>query len=395
MTSATRPHDQAWACLVAAALSVLLADNASLRAQNVAMPTPQRQVLIARGPRGMTPYVLDNSGTRINLPVNPNGRLAYSRQSGYRLSVDASWPGPYGYRPVVFTLRRQKPAVADEQITIFFSAGDWYPPREEAINVTQHFVFPAGATRQSYRLLVPRYQDQQTATWEVKIDGRSDDFLTVDSIHMGTVVGAQQTGLGVMGLGLTAEQESISNTVLQTAASGASVGLRSMTAARLPDDWREYSSIDVFIMPADQLGPLAAQQPDKFEALLRWVKTGGSLWLLQAGNRWENLKGAEAALGENLVVNKDGQINAGSAPPDAAIVARGWSFPTVGQRSTEASQGALLLAGFDTGQQKQRPSLLGAVLDRFRISPWAWEFVVRGHGLGVVTAFRGNLDAAA
>ncbi|HEX6962614.1 MAG TPA: hypothetical protein VF175_12150, partial [Lacipirellula sp.] len=114
-----------------------------------------------------------------------------------------------------------------------------------------------------------------------------------------------------------------------------------------------------------------------------------------AGKRWENLQGAEAALGENLEVNKDGEANAGSASPDAAIVARGWSFPTVGQRSTEASQGALLLAGFDAGQQKQRPSLLGAVLDRFRISPWAWEFVVRGHGLGVVTAFRGNLDAAA
>jgi hypothetical protein len=355
-------------------------------AQFAVQQTPVGTVSYAYGPRGMTPFITTGNGTEILLPVTRNGTPAYSRQSGLQLRFEGSSPGQYGYRPVRVTFQGQKAAANDKVITFRFSAGDYSPPRGQAINLEQTFKLPAGSTSVTHRLLVPRYQDWQLATWEVLVDGRKDDFLAIKNMYLGSLGGAQ-AGMGVMGLDLTAQQVVECNGLFQTAPNALVGGIKTMAAHELPLNWIEYSSLDVFITRPDGLVMLAEQHPKRLEALLRWVRSGGNLWLLEAGEEWENLSRVEKALG----VSGDSQEPANPVA-DETIPPRGWRFIDIGERALEPSQGALLLSGFDRGQKNQWEQLLGSVTSRWRKTPpLARQLVVRGYGLGAVAAFRGKL----
>jgi hypothetical protein len=347
------------------------------------MPQPGIVIHQAYGPRGLVQLAV--SGREVTMPTNRRGQPGYSRHSGLQLSIDAWWPGQYGYRPVMVTFRTQKPTVADQQITLRFSAGDYVPPRGEAINVEQSFTFPAGATSISHKLIVPRLQDWQIVSWEVRVDGRKDEFLTIDDMYFG-MTGGNQATIGVMGLGLHSSQETEANNVLQTIPNGAGSSVQTINASELPDDWIEYSSIDVFLMNAEQVEKLADQHPTKLAALLRWVRAGGNLWLLQAGSTWRALPAAESALGLVKDAPKPNDLLA-----DRAVLTRGWRFVDVGDRAIEASQGAILLSGFDVGRNNQMQQLVGSMIQQWTRTPHARRFIVRGHGLGAIVAFRRSL----
>jgi hypothetical protein len=368
-----------------AALIGLAGVGAAQTVAPMATPVPQPGLVIhqAYGPRGLVPLVV--AGREVTMPATRRGRAGFSRHSGLQLSIDAWWPGQYGYRPVMITLRSQKPTVVEQRITVRFSAGDYVPPRGDAINVEQSYTFPAGAKSITDKMIVPRLQDWQIVSWEVLVDGRRDEFLTVDDVYFG-MTGGNQATIGVMGLGLDANQQVAVNNVIQTIPNGAGGSLRSVKPPDLPDDWREYSSIDVFLMPAERVDDLAEQHPAKLTALLRWVRAGGNLWLVQAGNSWRAMPTAEKALGfaEEAPVSND-------LVADRALLERGWRFVDVGERAIEASQGALLLSGFEVGRKSQLQQFVGSMIQQWTKTPHARRFVVRGHGLGAIVAFRRDL----
>jgi hypothetical protein len=368
----------------------VLALPSTLLAQNfAAVPAPAQPAQVvnfASGPLGQTQYLTTGNGSTVTLPVTRSGAPGFSRQNGLQLSIDINWPGQYGYRPVVFKLTSKTAATADRRITIKFTSGDWVPPRGKAISVKQSFTFPAGATTASQMLLVPRFQDWQIATWRVEVDGRSDDYLGIDQMYFGNM-GISQAGAGVMSLGLNPAQISASNILLQNASNGLGVNVMPMDDKPLPANWVEYSTLDVFIMPAARFEKLADDEPRQTEALLRWVRSGGNLWLTRCGNRWQRLPTIERSLGVEVRVESDGEVS-----PEVAAEARGWRFPPIGDRSTEPSEGALLLAEFNTGSPKAGSwsGLIAKYLPK-GVQPQR-QFVVRGYGLGVVTAFRHDLN---
>jgi hypothetical protein len=382
-----KPHRAANCRLHIARLAcalVLFTVPSTLVAQNVPVNRPAQPATVvnfASGPRGQTQILMTGNGTTVVMPVSRSGAAAYSRQSGLQLSLDVNWPGQYGYRPVVFKLTSKTPSTADRRITIKFTAGDWTPPRGKAINVEQSFIFAAGATTASDTLLVPRYQDWQLATWRIEVDGRSDDFLGIDQMHFGSM-GIGQVGLGAMSLDLTPSQFNESSLVLQSSSNGASVNMIPMDGKPLPTNWLEYSTLDVFIMPAERFAKLATEEPQQTAALLRWVRSGGNLWLTRSGGDWKRMPAVEQALGV------DGGAD-GDMSPEAAVVLRGWRFPPTGDRSAEPPEGALVLSGFDTGEKKTWSDRIAEVLPT-NVAPKK-QFIVRGYGLGVVMALRFDL----
>jgi hypothetical protein len=166
----------------------------------------------------------------------------------------------------------------------------------------------------------------------------------------------------------------------------------------LPATWVGYSAVDVVAFTAPELASLERDRPRQFTALDRWVRSGGNLWVVQCGPRWENLPALERALGGRTPTNDDEAQNT-DEQADAAIQRRGWKFVPLGDRALEPFEGTLVLTGYNVGEPEEPKPQPGqpAVPTAPMLLPKTSEsyFAVRAHGLGTVTAIRdGALDGA-
>jgi hypothetical protein len=109
---------------------------------------------------------------------------------------------------------------------------------------------------------------------------------------------------------------------------------------------------------------------------------------MRAGRDWQELPAVERLLGidgrESAKSEADGSGEE-TLPP-------GWRFAPTGERALEASQGALLLAGFDTGDRTTWKRALSNVVPGPANETSERWFAVRGLGLGAVTAFRRDFE---
>jgi hypothetical protein len=238
--------------------------------------------------------------------------------------------------------------------------------------VDHALVLRGGDASVSSEFLVPQYLDWHLYGWEIWVDGQLDENLT------GEVNNNQQN----MSQSLTvlATPPDPSNVQIQMALqgpSGSSVSLVSLGAADMPTDWLGYSSLDLVVMPASHLPVMAETAPKQTDALLRWVRTGGNLWLVESGPNWQRLELIEPVLAE--VRGDDGS----------------WKAAPVGERAIDPIEQALELSGFDTGEPsaptfKNLPQRIGAFMAPATSSE-RW-FRVRAVGLGVVAAFPGKVE---
>ncbi|RIK87741.1 MAG: hypothetical protein DCC67_01475 [Planctomycetota bacterium] len=356
---------------------------------------------VANGPRGAVTYLYNFNGSLVTLPASPQG-AGYSPQSGLQLSINIDWPGQYGYRPVDLTVRTAKPTTQEQRITVRFNAGD-YSSKGRSIEVEDSFLFPRGATTASGRILVPQYQDWYMLGWRVWIDGRPDDFLAVKDAS-GFQLGPGATNMGVILAGTTVTQTSAYQVALQGAYSGSAVSVKPMALAELPVDWLEYSTLDVVIIPAAELITLVERHREQATGLLRWVRAGGNLWVTEAGQDWRRLATIDEALDSPAAADAPKAAEPeGADSPEALqreLAARGWRRPPTNERASEPTEAALLLSGFETGQSALAllPKIVSAPLAEaigsyFRPPPGR-HFLVRGYGLGAITAFRTGLGGS-
>jgi len=390
--------------MLAAALSAPVVSWAQAQPAAV-VSAPAANIQYAYGPRGPVNFVAGVNGAQITIPVSRNAP-AYSRKTGVQLSVDTLWPGQFGYRPVTFTARVAKPATGDKQISVLFNAGSWNS-RGEGMSARKSFTLKQGATSASAKILVPQYESWNQCGWEVSVDGQKDDYLGIKQMGFANYAGGGSSVIGVMGTSLHQGQENASQAALQNAFQGQQVLPRWEDEKNLPTDWVEYSSLDVFIIPAEKLAVLKQDHPKRAAALLRWVRAGGNLWLLDAGSRWQRLEGAEQALDlppDEQALAAEGS-EAGGDENDLAIRKRGWRFAPLGERALESGSAGLLLSGFDVPEEtftyrRRRPTTgdpnaLSGDQSGYGGAPAETSrrwFAVRGYGLGAVTAFRRGLQ---
>lgn len=53
----------------------------------------------------------------------------------------------------------------------------------------------------------------------------------------------------------------------------------SLPAADLPENWIDYTSLDIVVLSLDQLADLAKNHPAAYRAILQWTAAGGNLWI--------------------------------------------------------------------------------------------------------------------
>src|SRR4029079_18379055 len=129
----------------------------------------------------------------------------------------------------------------------------------------------------------------------------------------------------------------------------------------------------------------AKNYPEQAAALLRWVRAGGNLWVIEAGPAWQLLPEVSAAIEGAKAADK----------PDEGELPKGWRYAPLGERAIDPAEGALVLSGFKTEGAPPVMKSPNAPPKRVPGMPRtsdAW-FAVHGYGLGCVTAFRGTFDS--
>jgi len=287
-----------------------------------------------------------------------NGKViaSYSTQSGLQVSVDTTWVGNRGYRPVQVTFSSAKPLTADTQITVRVHAGYWVG-QGRSITVEQDLEMRQGASDALVTLLVPQYVDWDRYGWEVWVDGKKDKQLTAST------TGFNQANVGNGQYAALVLQNKVKGALATQPIPTFPVEMDALAPSfsQLPKKWIGYTSLDMVIATPGKLERLKKNFPERLTEMLRWVRAGGNLWVFEVGEEYEQLVQAEASLGLNL--------------EGSTYEQRGWRSLPLG--STRRGADALVMLD---GRNETEPEDLAA-------GSRDW-FVARAHGMGTITAFR-------
>ncbi len=276
-THANRARRRAWPlCFASIALAL-------------ACIVPVHQILAqadASAPQPITPVVQFN-GNVMQLPQ----KLPASRQSGLRLSIDARWSNNYGYQPVEVTISSTKPVASEHLVTIQLHAG-W----NRNISVEQEFELPKGSTKTSTSITLPIYQTAQNYYWwDLWIDGVRDKDLSIDRVSALSFLGGSGSSADAS-VNLLVPGPKKNHRLLVTT-NPTELEVLSLEISAFPARWIDYTSFDVVAISLGEAQQLANNRPAVFQAICRWVRSGGQLWITDVGAELEHLSEVSKLLG--------------------------------------------------------------------------------------------------
>lgn len=245
--------------------------------------------------------IVQPNGQLISMPT----KLPVSRQSGCTLTVDPRWTsayGGYGYRPVEVTITAPQPVKNAVSVRIRMHAG-W----NDAISAEQEFKIPAGSSSATTMVSIPIYSQWSNnyIWWDIWIDDVRDKDLSLDRIVAGNWTGGGvSTAANLKFLVMspaTRNRSLVANSQME-------FSVLSLEQASWPAQWLNYMAFDVVSLTFDEAQQLAASRPPVFQAVTRWARAGGQLWICEAGDKWEHLPNISQMLnlsGEQLPALED------------------------------------------------------------------------------------------
>lgn len=375
--------------------------NRRMRPMSAPVATP----VVATGPSGQVQVGVNGEG--LTLPMGASGP-EFSTSNRLRVTVQSDWPGMYGYRPMHVTVRSESPAKSDHELEFRFVGGDW-SMRYNSISARKKFLLRQGEQEASTTLLVPQFHTWDRCSWQLIVDGRQDDELTLLYLDANDLMqnrGNNGNDVAAAGILLSNSQQRAAIDDLSQTHANANVLLAMLDVEDLPTDWLAYTSLNLVILPAAQLQTLIDDHPQQATALLRWVAMGGNLWLVSAGSRWQEVARIEPMLATREGRSRNATDGAPSTPKKGGLPVR-WKFAQLDGRALDPDQGALLLADYEiTEAPVEAPvapsnsaaaaaAIAAAMMQSATNSDLPKDsaewFAVRGWGLGTVVAFRQNL----
>jgi hypothetical protein len=234
---------------------------------------------------GMAPAVVQANGDVVTVPSD---RPA-SRRSGLMLSIDTRWVNSYGYKPVEVTITSPMPATSNRLVTIRLHTG-W----EVDTAVEQDFELPIGSTQASATVPMPIYnQTSNIYWWDVWVDGVKDLDLSVkkdDTVARSGNAGSSTSTVRILIPGSNANNRSLMATGV------ADFEVMTLSLKDFPRRWIDYTCLDVVSLSLSDLEALPKANPAAFEALLRWVRSGGQFWATDIGDDFAELARASKVL---------------------------------------------------------------------------------------------------
>jgi hypothetical protein len=316
------------------------------------------------------------SGGVIELPLSATGNIVYSKQSDLDMRLDTTWAGVHGYRPVTCLVSARSPQTADRQIMIRVQAGS-FRNEQPAIIVEKEFELPAGELSATTRFLIPQYVEWRGIGCETFIDGVKDEELSTRQFPFVS----SQAGNNFAAL-LFDDADRVPWRMFRSIRGGPAELFDSPTGELLPS-WTEYSSLDVVVTTLADLKIDHARNPERFPELLKWVRSGGNLWVCSAGKDYQYVPEIEEYLG---ITNDD----ADEATNPAALIARGWRFPKIDNPTNDAlNQYSQLYAPVEPEEiaKIETDAAHNRQVDVLQEETSAQWFAVRPVGMGTVSVF--------
>lgn len=337
---------------------------------------------------------------------------AFTQKHGFRLHIDSRWQNNFGYRPIRVEILAQKPTTVEHRFTIRLHVISWDRPMSN-LSVEQDFDMPQGALAAETVIACPQFEAGQQYWWEIWVDGVKDKELSVTEsvIWQMQSVGNSPNASGALKFLIVGDNAS---QTMVNAGSDVFDGLN-LQLSELPERWGDYSAVDVVALSPDDLQQLAVSRPAALEAIGRWVRAGGQLWVHPVGDHWERLGDLDALLKLEPVA-RDGSATKAENTSPQALAKRGWKpikF-TIPSGQTASAVFRHLVTGqmresrdaTEIGELKQNPEYVltaelagaatseqSAAANRSReprdSSKW---YLQHAAGLGYVRAFSGEWD---
>lgn len=221
--------------------------------------------------------------------------------SGLRLRLETHWVESYGYRPVQFTLTAKTPANRDRLVTLRVYTSDWSFNFRQAYDrhqlaVEQDFVLPAGQISVSKEILIPQLSEWAMLWWDAWVDGRKDAALSISENEALGHTGKQENYLCVLRVHPSAKVPPVQTQIGITEHPTLQSVRVDYYQSTLPEQDLKYSAVDAVLVKASQLAALLEESPAGKAALLRWVHSGGTLWIDHVGNDFQGLASVTSAL---------------------------------------------------------------------------------------------------
>jgi len=265
----------------------------------------------------------------------PARALAAQRAVGYGLRLEgySQWPRGPGYQPLVITVTPLRPLTADRRLTfqVMQDCITWQAGYDQ--RVVAYLDLPAGSGPVRTSVSVPTTASEYSWKVEVSEDGVPLPRLTLnwsqasfdadeDALAecLPHVLWVGQDSADLRGLSRALDQVftgSLGRMSIPTSVVGGMPAFAGVPAEDLPEQWIDYTSLDVVGVSLDELEKLRRQRPKAFEALRRWVFAGGNLWVFGIETDWRGLD------------RLDNLLRFPATPNPAAAGRRGdWTAPT-------------------------------------------------------------------
>jgi hypothetical protein len=284
------------------------------------------------------------AGLCSNAVAQPSGGTMQKTANGLTITYHYPWNMGAGYRPVGVTITPTTPLAADRTLSFELSLQGF---RGRNVLVKRDVDLPAGTGPTGpveTTLSAPDSWPSYGQFISVTEDGAAQRGLSDNrnanwngtARECPTVLFAGANVPDVSGLA-----GAFPDYVLRNASSGrfmtSSISPVFPTAAACPitewpEQWIDYTGLDIVCLSLEELGQLRANRPLAFRALLDWTAVGGNLWVYGIGSQWERLPKLE-----ELLLPPE-QANAASAPQ-----ARRWAPAHNEIQSDLISRGAIPL----------------------------------------------------
>lgn len=372
-------------------------------------------VLVALGV--MVGSLQAGTGDEQHLPALPMSKL----RSKLRLTIDLRWVDGTGYRPVIVeAIPTPGPAAVDRQIRVTFQ-----PMGDSQREISTLIDIPQGSRSVQKEMLLPQYEIWYNLRITVSENGKeieelsgqylnfmrtnywewteaSPALLFIDSdVPAKAVRSTRVTQFLATATdpNLTYNLPDFRNLVrtfpespfpgIWVPADGSQkVGdtellsqLRDtaraemLPPAEIPDRWLALTSFDIAFISMGDLEKFAAEQPERFRALLQWLRAGAVLCVYDVGAQYERLADLETQLklAPRPQSQKDKKYR-GWTPPN--LKKRFASLPqTLFQRDYAVNSGQVDPASDDSDD-----------FSAGKPAPETWPYIVRDAGLGYVVA---------
>ena len=386
----------AWPCglLAAATAQLLNRGHARSALRTLRADGPDRSAANYAGRNGgLYQWTQTNEEIKFAGPVSAQGQIIPSPRSGVQLDVTLGSTAQFGYQPVRVTATLPRPATADRQIRFQFSAGGWgrdnHAHDRHAIVHDQARRHHGVGRRCSFRST----RIGKRARGGCGSTEQPDDDLSTEEV----ATSQQRINAGVCVLLASADYGSSRQHQFARRQWECAPAIARSAFRKLPVDWKRYSTG----RPGGAHRRSGVRRfsrnsfPTRTARLLRWVRAGGNLWLIDAGQTWAELAvgrdGARAVCRQRRRCGRRRRRRRGDSRPRLAVRRAERERAAAGRGRAHACRGSPSKKTRTTHRNPRPRRAAGAARRSSSKRRKQW-FAVRGLGLGVIAAFRGALD---